>query len=93
MSRRARAPDSDEPNDDPEELNWSGVKQGRGKYKRKRTARGKAPAPPPPLQTQNEEPSVPAEYLGDPTEMEVIENVRALPDIRSGGKVIKLSMT
>lgn len=84
MSRRARTIDSDDPHDDdPIEVNWSGVKQGRGKYKRRRQARGGV-VPPPPLQTQDQVPPPPMVYLGDPTEAEVIENVRALPEIGYG---------
>ena len=32
-------------------------------------------------------------YDGDPTEQEVIENIRNLPDIRLGGKVILVCFT
>jgi hypothetical protein len=92
MSRRAHAVESDEAGDDElAQVNWFKPKQGRGKYQRK----GKAARKPtgPPVQTEIQEPAAPEAYLGDPTEQEVIDNVRALPDFRSGGKVCVVLIT
>jgi hypothetical protein len=85
MSTWVRVIDSEEPDsDEPKEV-W--VSMG-GSRKRKRSRRSKGSmkviAPMVPVM----EPAAPMEYPGDPTEQEVIDNVRGLPDARSGGKVI-----
>ena len=77
--------DSEEPDDDKPKEVWfaTGASQ-----KRKRSKKGKwsrnVTVPVIPV-TQ---PAAPMEYPGDPTEQEVIDNVRGLPNTRSGGKVI-----
>ncbi len=85
MSTWVRVIDSEEPDDDEPKEVWFATGASR---KRKRSKKGKGsrnvtiPAMP---VTQ---PAAPMEYPGDPTEQEVIDNVRGLPDTRSGGKVI-----
>jgi len=81
--------DADEDGDDePKEESWFKKKEKRsgkltkGKGVNKATASSKA--------VQNEE-TMPTAYPGDPTEQEVIDNVRGLPDcLRPWGKVIVL---
>jgi hypothetical protein len=86
MSRRVYTVDSDEPGEDEPILeNWSHNKQGRGKYKRKQKAGRKSPVPIGRAGIQ--EPRDAEVYLGDLTEQEVIDNVRALPELRHRGKV------
>lgn len=89
-SRRifVRTVDSEEPVDDdePVEVNWT---KGRGS-KRKRTRKGQstnAAAGPSVIPMQRVEQTAPAVYFGDPTDQEIIDNIRNLPDIRPGGKV------
>lgn len=82
MSNWVRTIDSDEPGDDePMEVFTS--------KKRKRSKRGKAvtKGTDPVRQVLDQEPPADMQYLGDLTEQEVIDNVRNLPDRRSGGKV------
>ena len=82
MSNWVRTIDSDEPGDDePMEVFTS--------KKRKRSKKGKATmkATGPVMPVLNQEPTEPVYNLGDPTEQEVIDNVRNLPDRRRGGKV------
>ena len=57
--------------------------------KRKRSNKGRATmkATGPVMPLLNQEPTAPVYNLGDPTEQEVIDNVRNLPDRRSAGKV------
>lgn len=89
-SRRVfvRTVDSEESVDDdePVEVNWT---KGRG-TKRKRGRKGQSTnttAGPSVIPMQSVEQTAPAAYLGDPTDQEIIDNVRSLPDIRPGGKV------
>ena len=56
--------------------------------KRKRSKKGKGSRNVTIPVIQVTQPAAPMEYPGDPTEQEVIDNVRGLPDARSGGKVI-----
>jgi hypothetical protein len=72
--------------DEPVEANWT---KGKG-TKRKRTRKGpntNTTAGPSVIPMQSVEQTAPAAYLGDPTEQEIIDNIRNLPDIRPGGKV------
>jgi len=86
MSRRVQTLDSDEPGEDePIEEQWFKGKGGRRKIRKKQKPAKTAAGFPEPA--ANQEPTVPEAYPGDPTEQEVIENVRQLPDIRSKGKV------
>jgi len=88
MSRRVQTLDSDEPGEDePIEEEWF---KGKGKGSRRKIRKKQKPAkagPGFPEPAANQEPTEPEVYLGDPTEQEVIENVRQLPDVRYKGKV------
>ena len=87
MRGRRETIHSDEPGDDdePKDTGWF---KGKGKRGRKVGKRKEAVRPPGPvIGIENEPAMVPAVYPGDPTEQEVIDNVRDLPDIRQGGKV------
>jgi len=84
MTSHTRTLDADEPGDDePVEEGWFISKKRKRSTARTRTTEATVPVMP----LVNQEPTAPMDYLGDPTEQEVIDNVRNLPDIRSGGKV------
>jgi len=85
MSTWVRSVDSDEPGDDEPKEVW--FKPAENSRKRKRSRKGKGAAKVPMIPVLSEEPMAPTEYPGDPTEQEVIDNVRNIPDTRSGGKV------
>lgn len=86
MSRRVQTIDSDESGDEPHELSWNKRKGKKRKARGKHAAMTKAPGPTLPVESQQDD--MPEVYAGDPTEQEVIDNVRNLPDIsRPGGKV------
>ena len=82
MSNWVRTIDSDAPGDDePMEVFTS--------KKRKRSTKGRATmkATGPVMPVLNQEPTTPVYDLGGPTEQEVIDNVRNLPDRTWEGKV------
>jgi len=74
--------------DEPMEENWFKRKEKKGSQSQEAN---RAPSRVFPGQIQ--EASTPAVYEGDPTEQEVIDNIRNLPDIRLGGKVIVSCLT
>jgi len=79
--------DSDESGEEPQELPWYTGDTKKRKSKGKQNAAKRATGPILPV-VEQEEPMAEV-YAGDPTEQEVIDNVRNLPDIsRPGGKVM-----
>jgi len=86
MSTWVRPVESDEPGDDEPKEVWFNSPQNSKKRKRGRTGKGASKATIPEMPVFSEPVGL-TDYPGDPTEQEVIDNVRNLPDERSGGKV------
>ena len=86
MSTWVRTVDSEPDDDDPKEVWFNPPANAR---KRKRSTKNKEAKKStlPVMPVLSEAPVAPTEYPGDPTEQEVIDNVRRLLDTRAAGKV------
>jgi len=94
MSGRVRTVDSDEPGDDEpvEELWFTSSKKRKRSDRTNSAPKAKSTVMPVVSQASTaaapmQYDDTPMQYLGDPTEQEVIDNVRNLPYTKSGGKV------
>jgi hypothetical protein len=86
---RIRTIDADDLGDDePVEEKWFKQKKTRGAPSQKANKAVNRVFP-----AHGQDASTPAVYDGDPTEQEVIANIRNLPDIRLGGRVIVFCFT
>jgi hypothetical protein len=83
MSRRVQIVYPEESEDDEYEESWWKGTRKRKRRKENGVKEALGPSFLPPLEPL----TVPEVYFGEPTEEEIIENVRNLPDRRPGGKV------